>query len=158
MTYGSTNFLIHFVKKNYLFCSIGYAIVQRLASEGAKVVVSSRKADNVKRAVEQLKADGFSNVIGVKCHVGSAEDRHNLFTEAVKHFGGVDILVSNAAVNPAPVQVLDTPESAWDKLFEINVKASFMLAQEAKPLILQRGGGSIVFVSSIAGFVPNPVE
>lgn len=144
---------------NFVFSPrIGYAIVKRLACEGAKVVLSSRKPENVKRAVEQLNADGYSNVIGVKCHVGSAQDRQNLFDEAVNHFGGVDILVSNAAVNPVAMPILETPESAWDKIFDINVKASFLLAQEAKPLLLNRGGGSIVFVASIAGYQPFPVK
>lgn len=96
-------------------------------------------------------------MIGVKCHVGSAEDRHNLFAEAVKHFGGVDILVSNAAVNPVACEILETPESSWDKIFEINVKSAFLLAQEATPLILKRGGGSILFVSSIGGYQVLPV-
>lgn len=113
--------------------------------------------DNVNRALSQLRSEGFPHVIGVKCHVSSVEDRHNLFAEAVKHFGGVDILVSNAAVNCAPVPVLETSESAWQKIFDVNVKSSFMLAQEAKPLILQRGGGSIVFVSSVVAYLNLPV-
>lgn len=129
-----------------------------MASEGAKVVISSRKINNVNRAVDELKAAGHKDVIGVKCHVGSAEDRHSLFVEAQKHFGGVDILVSNAAVNPAVGQVLDADEDAWDKIFDINVKAAFLLAKEARPLIKARGGGSIVFVSSLAGFQPFPVR
>lgn len=133
------------------------SIAQRLASEGAKVVVSSRKPDNVERAVDQLKTEGYSDVFGVKCHVGNADDRKNLFVEAVKQFGGVDILVSNAAVNPARVPVFETSESAWDKIFDVNLKASFLLAQQARLLMLQRGGGSIVFVSSIAGFYSFPV-
>lgn len=142
----------------FIYKSIGFAIVQRLASEGAKVVISSRKVDNVMRSVEQLKAEGFQDVIGVKCHVGSADDRRNLFAETIKAFGGLDILVSNAAVNPSATPILDTPESSWDKIFEINVKAAFLLAQEARPLILKQGGGSIIFISSIAGYQSMPVH
>lgn len=142
----------------HVYASIGFSIAQRLASEGAKVVLSSRKAENVKRAVDQLKAEGYTDVIGVKCHVGSADDRQHLLSEAVRHFGGIDILVSNAAVNPLPVQVLDTPEKVWDKIFEINVKASFLLVQDGKSYLLERGGGSIVFVASIAAFQPLPVS
>lgn len=62
--------------------------------------------------------------------------------------------VSNAAVNPEVGQVLDASEQAWDKIFDINVKSSFMLAKEAKPLIVKRGGGAIVFMSSIGGYQP----
>lgn len=112
---------------------------------------------NVDRAVAQLKAAGLSNVLGVQCHVGSRDDRTNLFKSAVAHFGGVDILISNAAVSPAVGPVLDASEEAWDKIFEINVKAAFLLAQEARPLLQKRGGGNIVFVSSIAGLNPFPL-
>lgn len=75
--------------------------MSRLAADGAKVVISSRKQENVNRAVSELKSKGFQNVLGVKCHVGDGEDRNNLFKETVAKFGGLDILVSNAAVNPA---------------------------------------------------------
>lgn len=77
-----------------------------------------------------------------------------MFQAAVDKYGGIDILVSNAAVNPAVGPVLDTSEAAWDKIFDINVKCSYLLAQEALPFIRKRGGGSIVFVSSIGGFQP----
>ncbi|KAG4079837.1 hypothetical protein HA402_014968 [Bradysia odoriphaga] len=133
---------------------IGFAIVSRLAADGAKVVVSSRKQDNVNRAVSELKSKGFQNVLGVKCHVGDNDDRNNLFKQTVEKFGGLDIFVSNAAVNPAIGGVLDCTEEVWDKIFDINVKASFLLAKQAAPLIRERGGGSIVFISSIAGYTP----
>lgn len=137
-----------------IFNRIGFAIAQRLSEEGANVVISSRKEQNVEKAVKLLKDQGLSQVFGVKCHVGNAEDRTRLYEEAVKQFGGIDILVSNAAVNPEVGQVLDCSEQAWDKIFDINVKASFLLAKEVLPHLKQRGGGSIVFVSSIAGFQP----
>lgn len=130
---------------------IGYAIAKRLGLEGAKVVVSSRKQANVEKAVKNLQTEGVKNIIGVACHVAKASDRQKLFDETVKAFGGVDVLVSNAAVNPEVSSVLDTSEDVWDKIFDVNVKSSFLLAKEAKPLIAQRGGGSIVFISSIGG-------
>ncbi len=94
----------------------------------------------------------------MKCHVSDAVDRANLFQETVKHFGGLDIFVSNAATNPIAGPVLDCSEKVWDKIFEVNVKASFLLAKEAAPLIRVRGGGSIIFISSIAGYSPNKVS
>lgn len=132
---------------------IGLAIAKRLGAEGGKVVVSSRKQANVDEAVKLLKDQG-STVHGVACHVGSASDRKKLFDETVERFGGLDILVSNAAVNPEVGQVLEASEQAWDKIFDINVKSSFLLAKEAKPLIAERGGGAMVFVSSIGGYQP----
>lgn len=132
---------------------IGYAIAERLGQEGAKVVVSSRKEQNVAKAVDRLSKAGL-DVVGIKCHVANSGDRKALFEKAVEKYGGIDILVSNAAVNPEVGAVLDASESAWDKIFEVNVKCSFLLAKEVLPYIRQRKGGNIVFVSSIAGFQP----
>lgn len=109
------------------------------------------------RAVEKLKMKGLS-VFGVKCHVSDAADRAKLFQETIQKFGGLDILVSNAATNPVAGPVLDCSEQVWDKIFEVNVKASFLLAKEAAPLIRKRSGGSIIFISSVAGYSPNKVN
>jgi len=133
---------------------IGYAIAERLASEGASVVISSRKEANVKSAVELLKAKGLGNIAGIVCHVAKKDDRQRLYKEAVDKFGGIDILVSNAAANPVAGQVLDCPEEAWDKIFETNVKSAFMLSKEVVPFMQKRGSGSIIYISSIAGLVP----
>lgn len=108
---------------------------------------------NVEKALTTLKAQNL-DVIGVKCHVGNEEDRKSMLQAAVDKYGGIDILVSNAAVNPEVGAVLETSESAWDKIFDINVKCSYLIAKEALPFIRKRGGGSIVFVSSIGGFQP----
>ncbi|GFG38613.1 hypothetical protein Cfor_09219 [Coptotermes formosanus] len=132
---------------------IGFAIAERLAADGASVVVSSRKESNVTKAVEKLKASGYS-VSGVVCHVSKASDRERLIKEAHEKFGGIDILVSNAAVNPAVGPVLESPEDIWDKIFEVNVKAAYLLSKEVLPYLRKRHGGSIVYVSSIAGFDP----
>lgn len=142
----------------YLDFSIGYAIARRFAAEGARVVVSSRKSENVAKAVDQLKTEGHENVLGVKCHVSNADDRKQLFDETVKKFGKIDILVSNAAVNPTVGTVLDCSEEAWDKIFDVNVKAAFLLAKEATPIIRKQSSGSIIFMSSYAGLNPFPVR
>nr|KAF6391757.1 hypothetical protein mPipKuh1_003805 [Pipistrellus kuhlii] len=95
---------------------IGLAIARRLAQDGAHVVVSSRKQQNVDRAVAALQGEGLS-VTGTVCHVGKAEDRERLVTTAVKRYGGIDILVSNAAVNPFFGNLMDVTEEVWDKLW-----------------------------------------
>lgn len=133
---------------------IGYSIAKRLALEGASVVISSRRQANVDKALQNLKDLKLERVHGITCHVGKEEDRLNLLKVAKDHFGGIDILVSNAAVNPYFGPILDTPEDAWDKIFEINVKSTFFLAKETVPYLQERGGGSIILVASIAGFLP----
>lgn len=132
---------------------IGFAIAKRLGQEGAHVVVSSRSEANVERAVSSLKNDGIS-VKGLVCHVGKQEHRSKLLEEAAKVKGSIDILVSNAAVNPVFGPMLNTDERAWDKIMELNVKASFFLCKETVPYMEKAGGGSIMFVTSIAGYQP----
>ncbi|KAI2570545.1 dehydrogenase/reductase 4 like 2 [Homo sapiens] len=95
---------------------IGFAIARRLAQDRAHVVVSSRKQQNVDQAVATLQGEGLS-VTGTVCHVGKAEDRERLVAMAVKLHGGIDILVSNAAVNPFFGSLMDVTEEVWDKLW-----------------------------------------
>ncbi|XP_061378243.1 dehydrogenase/reductase SDR family member 4 [Danaus plexippus] len=130
---------------------IGYAIAKRLGDEGASVIISSRKEDNVKKATDSLRKDGI-NAEGLVCHVGNADQRKKLFEFASRKFGGIDILVSNAAVNPAVSPILETDEKVFDKIFEVNLKCSWLLAKEVYPELQKRGGGNIVFISSIAGY------
>ncbi|XP_065911351.1 dehydrogenase/reductase SDR family member 4-like [Dysidea avara] len=133
---------------------IGFAIARRLGLDGATVMVSSRKQQNVDKAVEKLKEDSI-NVAGMVCHVGKEEDRKQLIQETINKFGKLDILVSNAAVNPIlDVPLVEATEKGWDKIFDVNVKASFLLAKEAYPHLKNSNNGSIVFVSSVAGFSP----
>ncbi|XP_069341724.1 dehydrogenase/reductase SDR family member 4 isoform X3 [Eulemur rufifrons] len=134
---------------------IGFAIARRLARDGAHVVVSSRKQQNVDRAVAALQEEGLS-VTGTVCHVGKAEDRERLVATAVKLHGGIDILVSNAAVNPSFGSLMDTTEEVWDKILDINVKATALMTKAVVPEMEKRGGGSVVIVASIAAFSPFP--
>jgi len=134
---------------------IGFAIAKRLATDGAKVVISSRKEENVLSAVDELNKLGL-DVTGTVCHVGKNEDRQKMIRTAVEKYGGLDILVSNAAVNPFFGRALDCPEEMWDKIFDINVKTAFLLFKECVPLMEERGGGSAIFISSIGGFQPIP--
>jgi len=135
---------------------IGYAIARRLGQDGAHVVISSRKQKNVDKAIEELKAESLS-VSGMVCHVSNPMHRKDLINKAVTENGGIDILVSNAAASPHFGPMLEISEHAWDKLWDINVKAGFMLCKEAVPHMRERGGGSIVFVASMAGFNPFPL-
>ncbi|CAI0410864.1 unnamed protein product [Linum tenue] len=131
---------------------IGFAIAQRLGLEGASIVISSRKQQNVDEAVEKLRAQGIQNVIGVVCHVSNAQQRKNLIEKTVEKYGKVDVVVSNAAVNPSTEPILNTKDSVLDKLWEINVKASILLLRDAAPHMPK--GSSVVLVSSITGYHP----
>lgn len=121
-------------------------------------MISSRKESNVQKALDLLKNKGLTNVAGVKCHVANADDRQALYKTALDKFGKIDILVSNAAVNPTVGSVLDCSEESWDKIFEVNVKAAYLLAKEVTPILKKQSSGSIVFMSSYAGLNPFPVR
>ncbi|WRX26702.1 hypothetical protein QQP08_019189, partial [Theobroma cacao] len=132
---------------------IGFGIAERLALEGASVVISSRKQKNVDEAVGKLKANGIQ-VLGVVCHVSNAQQRKNLINKTVEKYGKIDVIVSNAAVNPVNMPLLQTQESILDKLWETNVKASILLLQDAAPHLQK--GSSVIFVSSLGGYQPQP--
>lgn len=103
---------------------IGEAIARRLADEGASVVVSSRRQANVDNAVRQLQGEGL-RVAGTACHVGSKENLQRLVQFALDTYGsGIDILVSNAAVNPAAGPIVEMEDAAIDKILDINGKCT----------------------------------
>ncbi|CAF1665750.1 unnamed protein product [Rotaria magnacalcarata] len=132
---------------------IGFAIAHRLAREGARVVISSRKAINVQKAVDKLKEEKL-DIHGTVCHVSKSDDRTRLLNETMEKYGKLDILVSNAAISPVFGNILETQESEWDKIFDVNVKAAFFLIKEAIPYLEKQKNSSIVIVSSIAGYSP----
>ncbi|XP_066197945.1 dehydrogenase/reductase SDR family member 4-like [Saccopteryx leptura] len=133
---------------------IGFAIAQRLAQDGAHVVVSSRKQQNVNRAVAALQGEGLS-VTGTACHVGKAEDRERLVATALEHCGNVDILVSVAAVNPFVGSIWLTSEEVWDKILNVNLKAPALLLNQLLPHMEKRGGSSVVLVSTVRVYSPQ---
>uniref|UniRef100_A0A8C8UCA2 Dehydrogenase/reductase SDR family member 4 n=1 Tax=Peromyscus maniculatus bairdii TaxID=230844 RepID=A0A8C8UCA2_PERMB len=134
---------------------IGFSIARRLAQDGAHVVISSRKQQNVDRAVATLKKEGLG-VSGTVCHVGKAEDRERLVATALEHCGGVDFLVCVAGVNPLVGGTLKSSEQIWDKILGVNVKAPALLLSRLLPHMENRGQGSVVLVSSVAAYVPVP--
>ena len=130
---------------------IGEAIAERLAREGARVFICSRRAANVAATLGRLRAAGLE-VDGCACHVGKTAELRALVAAAVARYGWLDILVSNAAVNPAAGPVAATPDGVWSKLFDVNVRASAALVREAAPHLAP--GAAVVFVSSVTAFAP----
>jgi dehydrogenase/reductase SDR family protein 4 len=85
---------------------IGFAIARRLAREGARVVISSRKQENVQKAVDTLKKEKL-DIYGTVCHVSKSDDRKRLLEETIEKYGRLDILVSNAAISPSFGNILE---------------------------------------------------
>ena len=136
---------------------IGFAIAQRMAEEGATVHICSRKKANVDRALEELKG---LNVIGHVCNVGSAKARQEMLSKiSAQHNGRLDVLVPNAACSTHFGANMGISESAYDKMFDLNVKSTFFLIKECHPMLeasaAQGGHANICVVSSYVGRNPN---
>ncbi len=134
---------------------IGEAIARGLAEFGAKVVISSRKQDAVDDVARLFRADGLK-ATGIAANMSSIEDIHHLVDKTVETYGGLDIIINNAAVNPVLGPIQNTDERAFDKIIEVNLKGPFELCKKAYPILKQRGGGSIIHISSIGGLTPEP--
>ena len=134
---------------------IGEAIAIAYATHGAKVVINSRKQEELEKVVEKIKSAG-GECMGIAANTGDAAGLRILVDKTVEVYGGIDILVNNAASNPAFGPVVQTEEWAYDKIMDVNVKAPFELAKLVYPYMKQRGGGSVINMSSIASDTPDP--
>ena len=130
---------------------IGRAIAERLAEHGARVVVSSRKLEACEQVVDVIRARGGDAVARV-CHIGRKDDLQALVSETESHWGGIDILVCNAAVNPYFGPAAGMSDEAFDRVMAANVRGTFWLTNMALPGMAARGGGSVIIISSVGGF------
>ena len=130
---------------------IGAAIAHALAEAGANVVVSSRKQEAVDAVAHQIG----SQAIAVAANAGELQDLQQLASQAAKKFGGIDIVVNNAAANPVFGPVEDTEAWAYNKIMDVNVKGPFELCKLALPIMKERGGGALLNISSVGGLSPE---
>ncbi len=133
---------------------IGKAIAHALGAHGARVVVSSRNQESVDEVAVELGAYGIE-ARGIAAHMGDSAQIEALLAQTLEEFGGVDILVNNAAVNPVFGPLLATDSGAFDKIIQVNVKGPFELAKRVQPSMVVRGGGSIINIASIGGISPE---
>jgi NAD(P)-dependent dehydrogenase (short-subunit alcohol dehydrogenase family) len=130
---------------------IGRAIAVAMAEAGARVVVSSRTAEDVARVAAEIRQTG-AEAVGVPANVSRDEDVERLVSEAEAAFGPVDVLVCNAAANPYYGPFLDTPDEAFEKTIRVNIRSTMRLAKRVVPGMREKRDGAIVIVSSIAAF------
>src|ERR1700749_3000432 len=129
---------------------IGRASAELLAQLGAKVVISSRKADACEAVAEGIRKNGGDSPV-IPCNIARKAEVEALIDGTVKHYGPIDILVCNAAVNPYYGPLLDITDEAFDKIMGSNVKSNLWLCAVAIPPMAERGKGSVIIVSSIGG-------
>ncbi len=135
---------------------IGKSIAVALAHAGAQVVISSRKQEALDKLADELRVDGI-NLHPVAGYIGDLESMKSLVENTIVKFGGIDILVNNAAVNPIFGPILNADSDTFDKIMQVNVKGPFERARLIHPIMLARGSGSIINISSIGGITPEPL-
>ena len=136
---------------------LGLQMAHALGEAGAKIMISSRKAEDLERAVAELQDAGIdARWIAADCAQETEIER--LANETLHRMGDVDILVNNAGASwGAPAE--DHPLAAWDKVMNLNVRGYFLLSQAiARKSMIARRSGRIINIASIAGLNGNPSE
>jgi NAD(P)-dependent dehydrogenase (short-subunit alcohol dehydrogenase family) len=129
---------------------IGLAIAECMASLGAKVVISSRKAEACEAAAAAIRDKGGEAAV-IPCNVSRKDEVEALVAGTKQRYGAIDILVCNAAVNPYYGPLGGITDEAFDKVMATNIKSSLWLCNLVIPGMAEQGGGAVIIVSSIAG-------
>ncbi len=135
---------------------IGRAIAESMAALGAKVVVSSRKPEPCEEVAASIRDAGGEAAV-IPCNISRKSEVEALVSRTQSLWGGIDVLVCNAAVNPYFGTMSGLSDEAFDKIMGSNVKSNLWLCNLAIPDMARRGGGSVVIVSSIAGLRASPM-
>lgn len=128
---------------------IGKSLAILLAKEGANVVIVARTEKHINDTVNFIKSFG-GNVIGIKTDIRYSKDIKNMIKKVIEIFGKVDILVNNAGI-AIRKSLIETSETEWNKIIDINLKGIFLCCKEVLPIMIKQNNGIIINVSSGAG-------
>jgi NAD(P)-dependent dehydrogenase (short-subunit alcohol dehydrogenase family) len=129
---------------------IGRAIAEAMAAAGARVVISSRKGEACEEVAGAINAAG-GEALALACNISHKSDLQGLVDRTLEHWGRIDALVCNAAVNPYFGPLAEIPDEAYDKTMNANVRSNLWLCNMVIPGMAARGGGAVILISSIAG-------
>ena len=133
---------------------IGKAIATLFAAEGAAVIVLDRDRKGGEKTTDDLRAAG-GRAIFQHADVSKAAEIEAAVNATIREYGKLNILVNDAAVQIF-AKLIDTSEEAWDQIHDVNLKGVFLGCKYAIPAMIRAGGGSIVNIASILGFVGDP--
>ncbi|MEZ5608447.1 MAG: SDR family oxidoreductase [Burkholderiaceae bacterium] len=136
---------------------LGLQMAHALGEAGARIMLSSRKADDLEQAAAELQTAGIdARWIAADC--AKEEDTRRLADETLQRMGAIDILINNAGASwGAPAE--DHPVAAWDKVMNLNVRGYFILSQQvARGWMIPQKRGRIINIASIAGLNGNPID
>jgi NAD(P)-dependent dehydrogenase (short-subunit alcohol dehydrogenase family) len=135
---------------------IGEAIALAFARAGAKVALASRKQADLDIVAQRIREAG-GDALPVAAHTGDLAAIAGVVERATSIYGGIDMVVNNAATNPHFGPILTAEESHWDKILDVNVKGYFRVAKVCAESMKSRGGGKIINMASVAGLEPQPM-
>ena len=133
---------------------IGKEIARRFVEAGADVVIASRKMANLEATAEEFGSLP-GRVLPVRCHIGKADQVEAAVARTEEHFGSVDVMVNNGATNLEQGPSLTVSDAAVMKMVEINVLSAVRFLRLTVPKMIEKGGGSIINIASIAGLRPQ---
>jgi len=128
---------------------IGEAIAITLAREGADVVVTDMDLEGARRVAQEIEGLG-RKAKAIQADVSQREAVQRLVSETISVFGKIDILVNNAGIIRRGTFVEHSPQD-WEKVLSVNLGGTFNCTQEVVPLMIKRGGGKIINISSVVG-------
>ena len=135
---------------------IGEAIALACSKAGAKTVLASRKQADLDRVAQRIR-DAGGEALAMAAHTGDPAAITAVVEKATSAFGGIDVVVNNAATNPHFGPILTAEEGQWDKILDVNVKGYFRVAKACVESMKARGGGKIINMASVAGLEPQPM-
>jgi len=136
---------------------IGEAIVRAFAANGADVIVSSRDQEVCEKVAASIRQDG-GKAKAKACHAGKMDDIATVFDWIKAEYGKLDVLVNCGGTNPYYGLIGETPEKAFDKTIDVNLKGPFYLSSKAVEMMKEANGGAIVNVASINGLTPGHLQ
>jgi NAD(P)-dependent dehydrogenase (short-subunit alcohol dehydrogenase family) len=132
---------------------IGQAIAETFAAAGAKVVLASRKQPGLDKVAQGI-IDSGGSALPVAAHTGNSAAIDDLIQKTIAEYGGIDILVNNAATNPHFGPIMTADEGQWAKILDTNLVGYFRMAKACHESMVSRGGGKIINIASVAGKTP----
>jgi dehydrogenase/reductase SDR family protein 4 len=135
---------------------IGKCIAEEMAKAGAKVVISSRKAEACEEVAREFTRRGLE-AISLPCNIAHKEQLQQLVDATLNSWGRIDILVCNAAANPVYGPTAKAGDEAFDKIMNNNIKSNWWLCNMVIPQMAERKDGAVIIISSIAALKGNTV-
>lgn len=134
---------------------IGKGIAEGFAKFGAKVVITSRKMNDLEATAGEIRAAG-GECFPLQSHLGKMEEIDKMVEAVVGKYGRIDILVNNAGASPAMKTVLETDERLWETVMNLNLKGTYFTSQAVAKVMKDQGGGRIINIASVDGYRAEP--